>query len=99
MIGMAVTWSPHLQPREANVPRKLAGRPSGVFPRMVFLGEITEVHTWASTLLVKYLHVINMPGVICSCGMAWKLIELKKAARKTGFPAQELSEDDQAGWG
>ena len=48
---------------------------------------------------MQNLNLTSMPGVVCSCGMASKLIQFKEAAGKTGFPAQGLSENALAGWG
>lgn len=69
-----MTQSPRLQLRETNVLRKLPGHLPRVFPRMVFLGEFTGVHSRVSSLLVWHLHVIDMPGVVCSWGIAcWQI--------------------------
>lgn len=41
-MGLARTWSPYLQLREINVPRKSADRLARTLPRVVFL-EFTVV--------------------------------------------------------
>ena len=60
---------------------------------------MNSLRSIACPLLMQNLNLTSMPGVVCSCGMASKLIQFKEAAGKTGFPAQGLSENALAGWG
>ena len=89
----------YLQLKEVNISRKPTGLLPRVLPRAVFLSGFTLVRSLTSALLMQNLNFTSLPEVICSCGAAPKLIQLKQAAGKTGFLAQGLSEDALASWG